>query len=158
MVRATTIWLHALTTCPAPMGPTCVATFPITSNSGRARSKSSSEPPTMMESAPSMAPTSPPETGASSIEAPFSRTFSESSSVTTGEIVLMSTSSAPSLIPSRTPSSPATTASTSGESGSMVMTTSHASATSLGLPAAVALPSSASSSAFSGLRLWTTSS
>ena len=111
----------------------------------------------MIESAPCCAPTSPPLTGASSIVAPFSSTFWASSRVTTGEMVLMSISNAPSLSPSSTPSSPATTRSTSGESGSMVMTTSDRSATSLGLSATVA-PSPASSSAFSLVRLYRTSS
>src|SRR3712207_3397485 len=106
MVSATTTWLAALVTWPAPVGPTWFTVAPITSKSGLARSKSSSLPPTMMESVPSMAPTSPPLTGASSMEAPRSLTFAASSSVTTGEMVLMSTRSEPSPIPSSTPPSP----------------------------------------------------
>src|SRR5919112_790897 len=155
IVSATTIWLAAFTTCPVPTGPTWVTVLPMTSKSGGARPKSSSLPPTMMESVPSMAPTSPPLTGASSIEAPRSSASPASSSVTTGEIVLMSTIRAPSLTPSSTPSSPASTSSTCGESGSMVMIMSDRSAPSLGFSATVA-PSR--SSAFSRVRLYATSS
>src|SRR5215203_3073303 len=148
MVSATTIWLAAFTTCPVPTDPTWVTVFPMTSKSGSTRSKSSSLPPTMMERVPSMAPTSPPLTGASSIEAPRSWALSANSSVTTGEIVLISTTRAPSLTPSSTPSSPASTSSTCGESGSMVMMMSDCSAT--------VAPSS--SSAFSRVRLYATRS
>jgi hypothetical protein len=112
----------------------------------------------MMESVPSMAPASPPETGASSMEAPRSLTFSESSSVTTGEMVLMSTSSEPCWMPSSTPTSPATTSLTWGESGSRVMITSLCAATSPGLAATSAPPSEASSLAFSVVRLYRISS
>jgi hypothetical protein len=104
----------------------------------------------MMESVPSMTPASPPETGASSMEAPRSLTFSESSSVTTGEMVLMSTSSEPCWMPSSTPPSPATTSLTWGESGSRVMITS--------LAATSVPPSEASSLAFSVVRLYRISS
>src|SRR5829696_2179637 len=155
MVSATTIWFAALTTCPVPTGPTWVTVPPMTSKRGSARSKSSSLPPAIIESVPSMAPTSPPLTGASSIDAPCALACSASSAVTTGEIVLMSTIKAPSSTPSNTPSSPASTSSTCGESGSMVMMMSDCSATSRG-PSATVAPSS--SSAFSRVRLYATRS
>ena len=34
IVAATTSWLHALATCPAPLGPTCTMFFPSASNTG----------------------------------------------------------------------------------------------------------------------------
>ena len=68
--------------------------------------------------------------------------------------VLMSMMIWPSRVPARTPSSPRSTASTSGESGSMVMTTSTASATARGESAAVA-PSATISLTAPRLRLWT---
>src|SRR5438034_395574 len=76
MFAATTSWLHALQTCPAPLGPIETTVDPIASKSGRARAKASSGPPTMIESVPSIAPRSPPETGASSIEMPRSSSAS----------------------------------------------------------------------------------
>jgi hypothetical protein len=116
MVSATTTWLAAFVTCPAPLSPTRTIVCPIASKRGRALSKSSALPPTMIESVPCCAPTSPPETGASSMFALICFTSAANSSVTTGEIVLMSTSSEPSLMPSSTPFSPITTSLRSGES------------------------------------------
>ena len=49
----------------AGFGPTWVMFLPISSNSGLARAKAASGPPTMIVSAAFFAPTSPPETGAS---------------------------------------------------------------------------------------------
>ena len=45
--------------------------LPISSKSGFTRSNISALPPTMIDSVPFTAPTSPPETGASSISMPF---------------------------------------------------------------------------------------
>ena len=75
-----------------------------------------------------------------------------------GAIVDMSIASLPSLMPSAAPSSPKRTASTSGESGSMVIAMSAAPAASAGVPAPVAPSSSASSAARAGLRFQTVSS
>jgi hypothetical protein len=107
----------------------------------------------MIERVPSSAPTSAPLTGASSIPTPQSRAVWVSSWAKTGEEVLISTISEPSLAPSRSPSSPVMISLTSGGPGSMVMVTSLSSATSLGLLATVAAPSLASSSAFLRVRL-----
>ena len=65
MVSPTMIWLATLAVCPSPTPPTSVMFLPIFSNSGRARSKASGLPPHMMVSAAFLAPTSPPDTGAS---------------------------------------------------------------------------------------------
>ena len=65
MVRATIIWLAAFVVCPSPFPPTSVMVLPIISNSGLARAKAVSGPPTMMVREAAFAPTSPPETGAS---------------------------------------------------------------------------------------------
>ena len=45
--------------------------LPMAWKTGRAASKSAASPPTMIESAPSIAPFSPPDTGASSIRTPL---------------------------------------------------------------------------------------
>ena len=86
----------------------------------------------MMESVPSMAPRSPPETGASSISTSCAASCSAIARVGPGSIVLMSITSDPAAAPAATPSSPSITCSTSGVSGSIVMTTSDAPATSAG--------------------------
>ncbi len=70
VMSATTTWLHALTVCPAPASPTRTTVFPIASKRGFALEKSASSPPTMIESVPSLAPTSAPETGASRTPTP----------------------------------------------------------------------------------------
>src|SRR5262245_2715333 len=143
--EAITSWLHALATWPAPAGPTCTIVEPIASNRGSARSNASSGPPTMIESVPASAPTWPPETGASSIETPFSPSRSANDRVAIGSIVLMSITSEPGAAPSAAPSAPSSTRSTSGVSGSIVTITSEARATSAGLEAHEA-PSATSAS------------
>jgi hypothetical protein len=132
--------------------------LPSASKRGLARSKSCSSPPIMIERVPSVAPTSPPLTGASSIPTPRSRAVRASSRARAGEEVLMSTMSEPSAAPSKRPVSPVTASSTSGGPGSMVMVTAPFRATSAGLSATSAPPSAASSSAFRRVRLWSTSS
>ncbi len=98
----------------------------------------------MMESVAFRAPTSPPETGASSQSQPFSANRLANFFVAIGLIELMSMRILPGLKPSAMPSAPNTTASTSGVSGTMVMTASQRSATSRGEPQAMA-PASISS-------------
>ncbi len=68
----------------------------------------------------------------------------------------MSISTVPGRTPSNTPFGPASTSSTSGESGTIVMTTVASRATSAGLPATCA-PARASVSTGPRLRLCTTS-
>ena len=62
--------LHTLAACPRPAPPQCTTRRPIASSSGRAASKSSSVPPTMKASVAFSAPTTPPETGASTLRCP----------------------------------------------------------------------------------------
>ncbi len=65
----------------------------------------SSFPPTMIVSVPSVAPTCPPLTGASSISTFFSSAAAATSRETIGSIVLMSIIMLPVSIPAKTPSS-----------------------------------------------------
>ena len=75
-VPATIIWLAALTVCPAPDPPTCTTVVPRLRSTGRARAKADAGPPTMIDKVPSIAPCSPPETGASRTSMPRSFAFS----------------------------------------------------------------------------------
>jgi len=104
----------------------------------------------MTESVPSTAFGSPPLTGASSISIPFSASRAAISRLARGAIELMSMRVLPGAPPSRTPPGPSTTSFTCGEFGSMVMTASHACATSFG-DEAVAAPSAESSFMGAGL-------
>jgi hypothetical protein len=65
MFSATMIWLATLVVWPSPLPPTRVMFLPISSNSGLTRAKAASLPPTMMVRLAALAPTSPPDTGAS---------------------------------------------------------------------------------------------
>ena len=108
----------------------------------------------MMDSVPSIAPTSPPLTGASSIVLRRAATRVASWRVATGEMLLMSTRIDPGASPARMPSGAVSTPSTSAVSGSMVNTTVEARATSAGLLAADA-PAATSSATGPRLRLCT---
>ena len=132
LAQATAIWLQALVVCPAPLPPMRLMFFPMASKTGRQSSKTACSPPTMIDSVPCRAPTSPPLTGASSMCTPDSLRRAEISRVTRGEMVLMSMTVAPLRAPWTTPSSPRITASMSGVSVTMVMITSLPSAASLG--------------------------
>jgi hypothetical protein len=123
---------------------------------GSTCSKTDLSPPTMIESAPSIAPFSPPDTGASSIGTPLAANACPIFWETIGEIVDMSAKTSPGFTPSMMPSVPRATDSTSGELGSMVITTSHRAATSFGEEAATA-PAWTRSSTGALLLLWTTS-
>ena len=135
MIPATTSWLAAFTVCPAPWPPTWTMVLPRCSRIGRACSKVSSSPPTMIDSVPSMAPGSPPLTGASSTRTPDFLACSATATEVSGAIVLMSMSSRSGPAEARTPFSPSTTSVTSGESGSIVITTSAPVTASSMLPA-----------------------
>jgi hypothetical protein len=149
------IWLASLVKPPKPSGPSSVIVLPMAWKIGRTFSKVALSPPTMIESAPSMAPFSPPETGASSIATPLASSAVPTFLETIGEIVDMSAKIRPRRAPSTMPLGPSATSSTSGEFGSIVMSTSHCAATSLGEPAALA-PALTISSTGPLLRLWTT--
>src|SRR5579883_440074 len=144
-----------LTTSPAPFGPTwkIFSFLPIASRTGRACSKISCSPPTMMVSVPLTAPCEPPLTGASRKCTPWVAANSPSLRLVAGAIVLMSIIISPLRAPARMPCSPVTTSSTSGELGSMVMTISESIATARGEGARFAPACKTScTSAFSGWR------
>ena len=105
----------------------------------------------MMVSAAFFAPTSPPDTGASTYSQPSSLMRFANFFVSIGEIELMSTTILPRVSPSATPFAPNSTFSTSGVSGTMVMMMSAFCATSFAL--AHALPPAAVSSCGTPLRL-----
>ena len=109
----------------------------------------------MMHSAASMAPFSPPDTGASSIRTPFAASALPTFCETSGEMVDMSRKRRPERAPSMMPSLPSATSSTSGEFGSIVMSTSTWPATSRGEAADLA-PAPTSSCTGPWLRLCTT--
>jgi hypothetical protein len=111
----------------------------------------------MIERLASMAPASPPLTGASSTRTPASRPASLTRTATSGRMVLMSMYSAPDFALANTPSSPPVTASTSGESGTMVITTS-ASRTAPATSSAPRPPASTNRCTRSGDRLYPTTS
>ncbi|MNP56946.1 hypothetical protein D3C76_1517200 [compost metagenome] len=107
-------------------------------NSGSARSKASASPPTMMLRVAALAPTSPPDTGASRYWAPFSLILAAKALVAVGEIELMSITTLPLPIPAATPSARNSTSSTCGVSGTMTMMNSASWATSFGFARATA--------------------
>ena len=135
-----------------PDGPISVMLVPIASNTGRQRSNVSGSPPAMIVSVACSAPHEPPLTGASSIAMPRSANRPARACVSPGEIVLMSISTEPSAIAPARPSSPSTAASTSGVSGTIVITMLAARPTSAG-EAATVTPSARSASAFAAVRL-----
>ncbi len=100
-------------------------------------------------------PLLPPDTGASSIRTPLSPSARPTFCDTRGEMVDMSRRSSPRRAPSMMPSLPSATSSTSGEFGSIVISTSTCDATSRELEAALA-PAPTSSSTGPRLRLCTT--
>ena len=151
IVAPITTWLQALTTCPAPLEPTRTTFFPIASSTGSARSKWPASPPTMMLSVPSIAPFSPPDTGASSRPTPLSANRPAISRVTSGEMVLMSMTIVPSAAPWITPFSPSSTSRTSGVSETLVTTNSQPAASSAAESQATA-PTASSGSSASGRR------
>ena len=97
----------------------------------------------MIESTPSIAPCSPPDTGASSTRKPRSVPSAASAAATSGRMLEKSMISAPAGAFSKTPPSPASTSCTSGESGTMVATTS-ASRTAPAMSAAARPPAATS--------------
>ncbi len=58
--------LQIFAACPAPGPPQCTAFLPMAPRSGSAAANSASPPPAMKVSVAASAPTTPPETGASS--------------------------------------------------------------------------------------------
>src|SRR5437867_7267198 len=103
MFNATMIWLATLVVWPSPLPPTSVMFLPISSNSGFTFANAASLPPTMIVSDAALAPTSPPDTGASRYSHPSALIFCANSLVASGEIELMSTTVLPLLNPCATP-------------------------------------------------------
>src|SRR6267378_7776045 len=130
--------------------------LPSASNSGMARFTSGSSPPTMIARRASIAPISPPDTGASSVwnGGRLAAARLAISRVAVGLIVLMSIASRPGWAPAAIPSGPNVTASTSGELVTIVTTRSERSATSRGVRTTVA-PSSSSGLARASVRFVT---
>ncbi len=108
----------------------------------------------MIESVPFCAPMSPPLTGASRKSQPRASASRASFRTAIGETVLMSISSIPGRAPSNTPSLPLKTCSTSGVSGSIVITTSLFCAISFGVSHHTA-PSASKSSILDRVRVST---
>src|SRR6266550_5017897 len=130
--------------------------LPSAWKSGITRATSASSPPIMIASRASIAPTSPPDTGASSVRkgGRFAAARFARSRVAAGLIVLMSIARSPSCAPLAIPSAPNMTASTSGVLVTIVTTMSLRAATSRGVCTTVA-PESASGFARSIVRFVT---
>ena len=94
----------------------------------------------MMVRLAALAPTSPPDTGASTQPAPAFLIFLANSLVASGAIDDMSMTSLPFRLAEATPSAPNRTSSTCGVSGTMVMMISALAATALGVAAKTAPP------------------
>ena len=144
-------WLTALTAWPAPIGPTWVMVLPIAARTGRARSTSADSPPTKIVSVAFLAPSLPPETGASTMDRPCSLRRAAKSQLPEGAIVEQSTISVPARAPPATPSWPNRTASTSGVSDTQMTTISAVAAAAAGF-GAVSTPRSSSAGARPGVR------
>src|SRR5262245_25226187 len=125
--------LQSFAAWPAPCVPTRTTRPPSVSNSGSARRKAGSAPPTMIVSVASPAPRGPPLTGASSTSSSGHSAASRRASA--GGLVDMSTRSVPDVAPSRTPSAPSTTSSTTPGVGSERRTISASSAAAAGVDA-----------------------
>eukprot|EP01139_Manchomonas_bermudensis_P006200 Amastigsp_a176671_8.p2 type:complete len:133 gc:universal Amastigsp_a176671_8:318-716(+) len=110
---AISVWFAIFVCCPAPGGPMCTMFLPTHWNTGRTASKTCRSPPTMIESRASRAPTSPPDTGASSECTPRSAAALAIRTASDGSDVVRSTTIVPGRAPARTPFGPRYTDSTS---------------------------------------------
>jgi len=136
--------------------PAWMIVFPIAARMARHRSSVPGSPPTRMTSFPSVAGPFEPTTGASRNSARLVVTAPASLRDVAGDTVLMSTSTAPDLIPSTTPSDPSTTCSTSAGCDTIVMTISTSAATCAG-PLPALAPSRSSGSILAAVRFQTVS-
>ena len=91
---------------PMPSPPQCTTRAPMISSRGRTRSKTSSGAPTMNASVPAVAPTTPPETGASAAVNPFSRARAAASCASEMLMVEQSRNVAPAGAAASRPSPP----------------------------------------------------
>src|SRR5208282_4674008 len=115
-----------------PLSPTWVTFGPMSRSNGFRGSKVSLRPPTITESLPCCNVMTLPETGASIMSAPFSRTFAASARLTSGLTVLMSMWNLPAEIPASNPCGPSVTAASAAALVTMVKVTSDATATAWG--------------------------
>ena len=106
----------------------------------------------MIDSVLLRAPTSPPETGASTALQPLAAARAWISRASVGSVVVMSTNSVPAFAPARTPCSEKYTSRTSCGNPTIVKTTSDEAATAAG-ESAQAAPAAISCSAFARVRL-----
>ena len=148
------IWFTIFVCCPAPAPPCLTITLPIACQHGFRASTTSASPPIIIDSRASCAPTSPPETGASTLATPLAFAASWISTANDGSLVVMSTSTLPASQPARAPSGPSTTSRTSRGKPTMLKITSLRSATDFGVSAQVA-PCSRTESAVSRVRVYT---
>src|ERR1051326_3581452 len=114
-------------------------------------------PPTITVRAPFSAPLTPPLTGASMKSTPCCRSRSAITREVAGSPDVQSTSVAPRFRPARRPLSPSSSASTSGELGRQVMTTSAWRTASAGVDSARAFVAAAKSRARDVVRFQTAS-
>src|SRR5271167_4932209 len=127
-LRFTAIFMDKAT----PLSPTYVTFGPISRSKSFKRSKVSLRPPTITESLPCCRVITLPDTGASIMSAPFSRTFAASARLTSGLTVLMSMWNLPAPIPASDPSGPSVTAASAAAFVTIVNVTSDAAAAPLG--------------------------
>ena len=106
MLEAIRTWLTILVCWPAPAGPWCTIVLPMTSKRGRKASTTSFSPPIMIDSRASCAPTSPPETGASTAWTFLARAAWSISIARAGSLVVMSTRTVPGFAPASVPCVP----------------------------------------------------
>src|SRR6266446_1144106 len=115
-----------------PLSPTCVTFGPMSSRTGFTRANVSARPPTITDNLPCWRVITLPETGASSMSAPFSRTLLARARLIAGLTVLMSTKILPGPSPASNPSGPSATAASAAELVTIASVMSDAEATSRG--------------------------
>src|SRR5579864_4312763 len=115
-----------------PLSPTYVTFGPMSSSSGFSRSKVSRRPPTITDSFPCCRVMTLPDTGESTMSAPFSRSVAATVRLNSGLTVLISTNNFPRLRAANIPSGPFTIASSAAELVTIANVTSAAAATSRG--------------------------
>src|SRR5215470_9764466 len=122
--------LIAFTVLPEPTGPTWKTFGPMALRTGLALASGSASPPTMMARVAARAPVTPPLTGASRKNTPRAFALGSIFRGVEGSTLLRSMRMVPGLARSTRPPASRYTASTSGDAGSEVNTTSEPSTTS----------------------------
>ena len=98
--------LQIFAACPLPAPPACTMVLPIFCRIDSARVKACALPPTMKVSVAALAPPTPPETGASSINSPFCSAAPATARAVSTSMVEQSISSVPALAFSMMPDEP----------------------------------------------------